>query len=419
MSDGVHTPLPTPVRRAAVAFIFITVLIDILAFGIIIPVLPHLIESMTGGTVSNAAWWVGVFGTVFAAVQFFSSPVQGALSDRFGRRPVILLSNLGLGLDFVLMALAPSLWLLFVGRIISGMTAASFTTANAYIADITPADKRAGAFGLLGGAFGIGFIIGPALGGFLGGIDLRLPFWVAAGLALANFMYGFFILPESLPPERRAAKFEPHTAHPMGALRLLRCSPTVFGLAIVTFLFYLAHYVLQTTFVLYADYRYHWGAQAVGFVLALVGACDGSVQAFLTGRLTTRFGERKILVTGLLFGTLAFLVMGLADTGWVFLIGIPLMSLWGLAGPPMQSIMTRCVSASEQGRLQGAITSLGSFAGIFGPYLFAQIFAFSIAPERSVHVPGIAFLLAAVLIGAGAVVAARATRWMPPPDHRP
>jgi Arabinose efflux permease len=419
MSDGVHTPLPTPVRRAAVAFIFITVLIDILAFGIIIPVLPHLIESMTGGTVSNAAWWVGVFGTVFAAVQFFSSPVQGALSDRFGRRPVILLSNLGLGLDFVLMALAPSLWLLFVGRIISGMTAASFTTANAYIADITPADKRAGAFGLLGGAFGIGFIIGPALGGFLGGIDLRLPFWVAAGLALANFMYGFFILPESLPPERRAAKFEPHTAHPMGALRLLRCSPTVFGLAIVTFLFYLAHYVLQTTFVLYADYRYHWGAQAVGFVLALVGACDGSVQAFLTGRLTTRFGERKILVTGLLFGTLAFAVMGLADTGWVFLIGIPLMSLWGLAGPPMQSIMTRCVSASEQGRLQGAITSLGSFAGIFGPYLFAQIFAFSIAPERSVHVPGIAFLLAAVLIGVGAVVAARATRWMPPPDHQP
>ncbi|HEY4091104.1 MAG TPA: TCR/Tet family MFS transporter [Luteibacter sp.] len=412
-------PLAPPVRRAAVAFIFITVLIDILAFGIIIPVLPHLIEAMTGGGVSNAAWWVGIFGTVFAAVQFFSSPIQGALSDRFGRRPVILLSNLGLGLDFVLMALAPSLWLLFVGRIISGMTAASFTTANAYIADVTPPEKRASAFGLLGGAFGIGFIIGPALGGFLGGIDLRLPFWVAAGLALANFMYGFFILPESLPPERRAPRFEPHTAHPLGALRLLRCSPTVFGLAIVTFLFYLAHYVLQTTFVLYADYRYHWGAQAVGFVLALVGACDGSVQAFLTGRLTGRFGERKVLVAGLTFGTVAFAVMGLAATGWVFLIAIPLMALWGLSGPPMQSIMTRCVSPSEQGRLQGAITSLGSFAGIFGPYLFAQIFAFSIAPEREVHLPGVAFLLAAVLIGAGAVVAARATRWMAPAQDPP
>ncbi|MGA7436609.1 MAG: TCR/Tet family MFS transporter [Luteibacter sp.] len=412
-------PLAPPVRRAAVAFIFITVLIDILAFGIIIPVLPHLIEAMTGGGVSNAAWWVGIFGTVFAAVQFFSSPIQGALSDRFGRRPVILLSNLGLGLDFVLMALAPSLWLLFVGRIISGMTAASFTTANAYIADVTPPEKRASAFGLLGGAFGIGFIIGPALGGFLGGIDLRLPFWVAAGLALANFMYGFFILPESLPPERRAPRFEPHTAHPLGALRLLRCSPTVFGLAIVTFLFYLAHYVLQTTFVLYADYRYHWGAQAVGFVLALVGACDGSVQAFLTGRLTGRFGERKVLVAGLMFGTVAFAVMGLAATGWVFLIAIPLMALWGLSGPPMQSIMTRCVSPSEQGRLQGAITSLGSFAGIFGPYLFAQIFAFSIAPEREVHLPGVAFLLAAVLIGAGAVVAAQATRWMAPAQDPP
>ncbi|WP_414675229.1 TCR/Tet family MFS transporter [Luteibacter sp.] len=419
MSDGEHMPLAPPVRRAAVAFIFITVLIDILAFGIIIPVLPHLIEAMTGGGVSNAAWWVGIFGTVFAAVQFFSSPIQGALSDRFGRRPVILLSNLGLGLDFVLMALAPSLWLLFVGRIISGMTAASFTTANAYIADVTPPEKRASAFGLLGGAFGIGFIIGPALGGFLGGIDLRLPFWVAAGLALANFMYGFFILPESLPPERRAPRFEPHTAHPLGALRLLRCSPTVFGLAIVTFLFYLAHYVLQTTFVLYADYRYHWGAQAVGFVLALVGACDGSVQAFLTGRLTGRFGERKVLVAGLTFGTVAFAVMGLAATGWVFLIAIPLMALWGLSGPPMQSIMTRCVSPSEQGRLQGAITSLGSFAGIFGPYLFAQIFAFSIAPEREVHLPGVAFLLAAVLIGAGAVVAARATRWMAPAQDPP
>jgi DHA1 family tetracycline resistance protein-like MFS transporter len=414
MSDGVHTPLSTPVRRAAVVFVFITVLIDILAFGIIIPVLPHLIERMTGGGVSGAAWWVGVFGTVFAAVQFISSPIQGALSDRYGRRPVILLSNLGLGLDFVIMALAPSLWVLLVGRIISGFTAASFTTANAYIADVTPPEKRAGAFGLLGGAFGIGFIIGPALGGFLGGIDLRLPIWVAAGLALTNFLYGFFILPESLPPERRAPRFEPHSAHPLGALRLLRCSPTVFGLAIVTFLFYLAHYVLQTTFVLYADYRYHWGAQAVGFVLALVGACDGTVQVFLTGRLAKRFGERRVLITGLLFGTAAFAVMGLADTGWVFLIGIPLMALWSLSGPPMQSIMTRCVAPDQQGRLQGAITSLGSFAGIFGPYLFAQIFAFSIAPARTVHLPGIAFLLAAALVAAGVVVAARATRDVAP-----
>lgn len=405
----------TPVRRAAVIFIFITVLIDILAFGIIIPVLPHLIEKMTGGTVSNAAWWVGIFGTVFAIVQFICSPIQGALSDRFGRRPVVLLSNLGLGLDFVLMAVAPSLWLLFVGRIISGITAASFTTANAYIADVTPPEKRAGAFGMLGGAFGIGFIIGPALGGFLGGIDLRLPFWVAAGLALTNFTYGFFILPESLPPEKRAARFELRAAHPFGALKMLRRHREVLGLSVVMFMFYLAHYVLQTVFVLYADYRYGWGPQAVGYVLALVGACDGSVQAFLSGRLATRFGERRVLIAGMAFGTAAFAVMGLAPVGWIFLIGIPLMSLWGLAGPPIQSIMTRHVAPDEQGRLQGAVTSLGSFAGIFGPYLFAQIFAFAIAPERGVHLPGVPFLLAGVLLAAGLVVAARATRREPQP----
>ncbi|WP_448102626.1 TCR/Tet family MFS transporter [Luteibacter jiangsuensis] len=400
----------TPVRRAAVIFIFVTVLIDILAFGIIIPVLPHLIEQMTGGTVSNAAWWVGVFGTVFAIVQFIFSPIQGALSDRFGRRPVVLLSNLGLGLDFIFMAVAPSLWLLFVGRVISGMTAASFTTANAYIADVTPPEKRAAAFGMLGGAFGIGFIIGPALGGFLGGIDLRLPFWVAAGLALTNFLYGFFILPESLPPERRAARFEPRTAHPLGAMKLLRRNPQVFGLSIVMFTFYLAHYVLQTVFVLYADYRYGWGPQQVGYVLALVGACDGTVQAFLTGRLVTRFGERRVMLAGLFFGATAFAVMGLASVGWAFLIGIPLMSLWGLAGPPIQSIMTRHVAPDEQGRLQGGVTSLGSFAGIFGPYLFAQIFAYWIDPARTFHVSGMPFLLAAALVAVGIVVAARATR---------
>lgn len=397
-------------RRAAMIFIFVTVLIDVLSFGVVIPVLPDLVRQFTGGDYADAARWIGWFGFLFAAIQFFCSPIQGALSDRFGRRPVILLSNLGLGLDFVFMAIAPSLWLLFAGRIVSGMTAASFTTANAYIADVTPPEKRAAAFGLLGGAFGIGFIIGPALGGFLGGIDLRLPFWVAAGLALTNFMYGFFILPESLPPERRAARFELRTANPIGALKLLRRNSTLFGLATVMFLFYLAHYVLQTVFVLYADYRYHWGPQAVGYVLALVGACDGIVQAFLTGRLTARFGERRVMLAGLAFGAVAFAVMGLSSIGWVFLIGIPLMSLWGLSGPPIQSIMTRQVDPDEQGRLQGGVTSLGSFAGIFGPYLFAQIFAFWIAPERTLHVAGMPFLVAGALLTVGTLLAFRATR---------
>jgi DHA1 family tetracycline resistance protein-like MFS transporter len=388
----------------------VTVLLDIMAFGIVIPVLPHLIEQLIGGGIAAAAWWVGIFGTVFAVVQFGFAPVQGALSDRHGRRPVILISNLGLALDFVVLAVAPTLWLLFVGRVVLGMTAASFTTANAYIADITPKEKRAAAFGILGSAFGLGFIIGPALGGFLGGIDLRLPFWVAAGLALCNFTYGYFILPESLPKERRTPRFELHSAHPLGSLKLLRRYPQVFGLGIVMFLVYLSHYVLQTVFVLYADYRYQWGPQAVGFVLMLVGACDGLVQGVLTGKLAPVLGERRLMMTGMLCGIAAFVVMGVAGNGWLFLLGIPLMALWSLAGPPIQSIMTHQVDPREQGRLQGAVTSLGSFAGIFGPYLFAQVFALSIAPHAPWHLPGAPFVLSAVLLAAGTVIAARVTR---------
>jgi len=407
------TSLTEPRRRAAVAFIFVTVVLDMLAFGIVIPVLPHLIEQLAGGGIANAAWWVGVFSTVFAIVQFAFSPVQGALSDRFGRRPVILISNLGLAIDFVVLALAPSLWLLFVARILLGMTAASFSTANAYIADITTKENRAAAYGMLGGAFGLGFILGPGLGGFLGDISLRLPFWVAAGLAICNFLYGCFVLPESLPKERRTKRFEVHSAHPLGALKLLARYPRVLRLAIVMFLVYLAHYVLQTTFVLYADYRYQWGPQAVGYVLMLVGVCDGSVPTFLTGRLTARVGERKVLIAGMLFGIVAFAVMGFAATGWVFLLGIPLLALWSLSGPPVQSIMTHEVDPTEQGRLQGAISSLGSFAGIFGPYLFAQVFAFSISPTSPLHLPGLAFVLAAALLAAGTVIAVLATRHVP------
>lgn len=403
-------PRPAEPRRAALAFIFITVLLDMLAFGIIIPVLPHLIEQLIGGGTARAAWWVGVLSTVFAITQFIFSPIQGALSDRFGRRPVILISNLGLAVDFLVLALAPTLWLLFVGRTVMGMTAASFSTANAYIADITPKEKRSGAYGLLGAAFGVGFILGPGLGGWLGAMHLRLPFYVAGALALCNFLYGLFVLPESLPKERRNARFELRSAHPLGALKLLRRTPRLLGMGVITFLVYLAHYALQITFVLYADYRYHWGTQAVGLVLMLVGACDGAVQALLTGRLTPRFGERPVMLFGMCCGIASFTLMGLASQGWIFLLGIPLMALWGLSNPPIQSIMTQQVEPSEQGRLQGASTSLSSFAGIFGPYLFAQVFALSIDPASHVHVPGAAFVLAALLLLVATVLAVRVTR---------
>jgi DHA1 family tetracycline resistance protein-like MFS transporter len=400
-----------PVRQAAVIFIFITVMLDTLSFGIIIPVLPRLIVQLIGGSIAKAAVWVGAFGTLYMLMQFVFSPLQGALSDRFGRRVVILISNLGLGIDFIVMALAPALWLLFVGRAVSGASAASFSTANAYIADITAKEKRAAAFGMLGAAFGIGFIVGPALGGFLGHISIRLPFWMSAVLALTNFCYGWFVLPESLPKERRSARFDWRHANPFGAVVLLRRYPQVFGLAAVFFLINLAQFSLNSTYVLYTDYRYGWGPQAVGFTLALVGLCSGVVQAVLVRRLMPIFGERKLILAGLSLCIVGYVCFGLAAMPWMFLLGIPFLCMGGLAGPPAQAMMTQQVDPSEQGRLQGALSSLASLAGIFGPALFANIFALFISNHAPVHhLPGAAFVLAAVLLALAALTAWRVTR---------
>lgn len=392
------------------AFVFITVLLDMLAFGVVIPVLPQLIRDFVGGDYAQAAVWVGIFGTLFAVAQFVCSPIQGALSDRFGRRPVILLSNLGLGLDFILMALANTLPLLFLGRVLAGVTAASVATANAYIADVTPADRRAGAFGIVGGAFGLGFVLGPALGGLLGGIDIRLPFWVAAGLALLNFAYGFFILPESLPLEKRSARIDWRRANPVGALLMLRSFPRVFGLALLAFTSNLAHYALPSTFVLYTDYRYGWGAQKVGLVLALVGISNVLVQLVLVRRVVPRFGERRTLLAGLLFGMGGFAIMGLAPQGTLFLLGIPLLALWGLAGPATQSLLSRRVPDDQQGRLQGSIASVVAVAGIFAPWLFTHIFAAAIAPDALLALPGAAFVVSTLLLGVAFVLALRVAR---------
>jgi len=403
--------IPSPRgRRAALAFIFVTVLIDILAFGLIIPVLPHLLKQFVAGDTVKAAQWVGVFGTLFAAIQFFAAPVQGALSDRHGRRPVILLSCLGLGLDFVFMALAPTLGWLLVGRVISALTSASFTTANAYIADVTPPEKRAQAFGMIGAAFGLGFIVGPVLGAQLGAIDLRWPFWGAALLALCNFCYGWFVLPESLAPEHRAAKFDWAHAHSLGSFKLLARYPQVFGLAAVVLLINLAHYVYPSVFVLYADYRYDWGIRAVGYVLGVVGVLSVIVNALLVKRAVAAWGERRTLLTGLACGTVGFAVYGLAPTGAWFLAGLPVMALWAFSMPATQALVTRQVGPEAQGRIQGALTSLVSLAGIAGPAVYTSVFALFISDHAPVHAPGAPFLLAGSLLLVAWLVAWRYAR---------
>jgi MFS transporter, DHA1 family, tetracycline resistance protein len=403
---------PAEPRKAALAFIFTIVLLDVIALGIIIPVLPKLVESMLGGDTPRAAEIYGLFGTVWALMQFVFSPVLGAMSDRFGRRPVLLISMLGLGLDYVLMAVAPNLVWLFVGRIISGVTAASFSTAYAYIADITAPEKRAGAFGMVGAAFGIGFVLGPALGGLLGSIDPRLPFWIAALFSLANAAYGYFLLPESLPMERRMA-FQWKRANPMGSLHLLGTHVQLTGLALVSFLVHLAHAVLPSVTVLYASYRYGWDARMLGLTLAAVGVASGLVQGFLIQPAIARFGERATLVAGLLFGAAGFAIYGLAETGAWFMAGIPVMALWGVAGPATMGIMSRLVSGSEQGQLQGANSSLMALGNLFGPILFSLTFAWAIAPGQTWHIPGAPFLLASALLIAAMTLAWFVTRMRP------
>ena len=404
---------PRRQSRAAVAFIFITVVLDILALGIVIPVLPMLVEAFLGGDTARAATVFGMFGTVWALMQFVCAPILGTFSDWVGRRPVILISCLGLGLDYILMALAPTLAWLFVGRVISGITAASFSTAGAYIADVTPPEKRAASFGILGAAFGLGFVLGPAMGGVLGAIDPRLPFWVAAALALLNAAYGYFVLPESLPVELRTP-FSWSRVNPLGSLRLLRSHRELFGIATVTVFYQLAHHVLPSVFVLYGSYRYGWDPRATGLTLAVVGVVSVIVQGGLVRPLVARFGERRTLLLGLASGAAGFVIYALAETGAIFWMGIPIFGLMGLYGPSAQGLMTRHVTPSEQGQLQGINSSFMGLTGIFGPALFTLTFASFIGPYASWHLPGAPFLLAAVLL-----VTAFGIAWNVTSERRP
>lgn len=398
-------------RRAALGFIFITVLLDMLALGIIVPVLPRLIAEFRHGDLASASEYMGLFTTTWALMQFFFAPVLGMLSDRYGRRPVILLSNFGVALDYAIMALAPTIAWLFLGRLLSGITTSSIPTATAYISDVTPPEKRARAFGILGASFGLGFILGPAVGGWLGAINPRLPFWVAGVFSLVNGLYGLLVLPESLSPDLRQARLKWKSANPLGALKLLRSHRELFGLAVANFLGYLAHEVYATVFVLYTIFRYGWNGRTIGLSLAIVGIASMLTSAALVGPFVKHFGERRSLFSGLLFGALGFALFGWAAVGWIFLAAIPVNALWALAGPPSTSLMTQRVSPSEQGQLQGALGSLRGIAMVIGPGMFSGMFAIFIAPGHSL--PGAPWYLAAFF-----VLASLAVAWVVAPKAR-
>ncbi len=411
--------VPGPKRRnAAVVFIFVTVMLDMVANGLIGPVWPNLIKGFLGGDTSRSAVVFGVFSTAFAAAQIVSAPILGALSDRYGRRPVILISCMGLGIDYLIMAMAPNLTLLFVGRVLAGITSANMSTAGAYIADVTPPEKRAAAYGMLSAAFGVGFILGPMMGGLLGQLGLRTPFWAAAALTFANAAYGFFVLPESLAPENRS-KLAVHMANPFATIGMLASSPQLLGLSAINFVARLVHSIFAVVWSLYLADRYHWGPGMIGVSLAVVGASSLVVSAGLVRPTVTRLGERRTMVLGLLFGAVGFVALGLAAQGWIFLAAIFVLCLWGLATPCMQSFMTRLVRPDEQGRLQGAMTGLTSIAGLIGPALFATPFAFATMPaHKATALIGLPFYLAGALMLVSMIMAWQVTR-APRPAAQP
>jgi len=394
-------------HRAAVRFIFVTVLLGMLAFGIAEPPLPKLMSDFVGGNTARASEYLGLFMTTFALMQFFFSPVLGILSDRYGRRPVLLLSNFGMAFDYMIMAMAPSLRWLFLGRILSGLTSSSLPTATAYISDVTSPEKRSKTFSLLGAAYGVGFIVGPPIGGWLALRNPRLPFWVAGAASLLNAAYGLFVLPESLTPERRQPRLAWKKANPIGALRLLRSHAELLGLASVNFLGYLAYQIYATVWILYVMYRFGWDQRMIGMALAVVGVLSVVYSAALVGPVVARFGERRTLLIGLFFAATGFVLYGWARSSVTFFAAIAITALWQLAQPTSQSLMTRRVSASEQGELQGAIASLRGIAVIIGPQIFASTFAYFISHDH--HLPGAPWYLAALLLAISLVIAVLVT----------
>ena len=393
--------------KPAIIFIFITLFLDIFGIGVIVPVLPKLVEQLQHDNIQAAAHSVGWLGALYAFMQFVFSPVLGALSDRFGRRKVILFSLFGSGIDYLLLAWAPTIGWLYLARIVSGITAANFSAASAYIADVTPPDKRAAGFGMIGAAFGLGFIAGPAIGGLLGQYGLRLPFLVAAGITLLNWLYGAFVLPESLAPENRRP-FKWASAHPIKALTALSRWPLVMGLAGTHFMSTLSANIYPCLWVLYTGSRYGWDSKQVGFSLALVGVMAAIVQAGLAGRVLKIIGERRGVYVGLLAMAVAMFCYGAASQGWMVYFIILIGSMAGIGSPAIQSMISQAVPADEQGAVQGALNSITSIAGIAAPLLWTALFSWAIAPERTIHIPGLPFYGASVVSLAAATWAWRA-----------
>lgn len=403
-------------RKAAVPFIFATALMDVLALGVMIPVLPNLVKSMAGGDTARAADYTMAFAVTWGVMQFIFSPIQGMLSDRFGRRPVLLISVFGLGVDYLFMALAPTLALLYVGRLINGLTSASFSTANAYIADVTEPENRAKSYGMMGAAWGIGFLIGPVIGGMIGQVNLRWPFYLSAGLALINWLYGFFILPESLPKSRRSTSLNWGKANPVGALALLRSKPGLLALAAVYFLFQLAHNVFPSIFVLFVGERFHWGPFQASMMLFATGFANIIVQATLVGPAVKRLGERGALLVGLASSAAGLMIYAFAPTGLIFYLGVPVGALGGLMSPGLQGLMTRRVGPSEQGQLQGANSAMMGVAAIAGPALYLSLLAFAVRNKETLGLPGLPILVASLLCLTALAVAWPAAKAAPEPE---
>lgn len=398
-----------PGRQPATKFIFITLVLSIVGFGLLIPVLPKLIVEFQGGDMASGSYAYGWLVSIYALMQFIGAPILGSLSDRYGRRPIILIATAGSAIDYVIMANAPTLTWLFFARVIAGFTAGIYATANAYIADVTPPEKRAQSFGLLGAAFGIGFIIGPVVGGLLGNYDLRLPFWFAAGCSALNWLYGYFVLPESLKPENRR-EFSWSRANPIGALLALRRFPAVLGLAESFFALNLSQVMLHSTWALYTAYRYQWNPLHVGLSLMFVGVATGAVQATLVKKLVPRLGETRAVVIGLSIAIVALIGYGLAPYGWMFYAVISFGCLAGIGQPALQAYVSKHVPANEQGAVQGVFAGLASLAGIPGPFIATHSFGWAVAPSRTIQIPGIAFFEGAALTLIGLILAIRSFR---------